>query len=195
MLEFLFPFVLFTLFIGFFSFLIHYYSSRLWVRVAGVAVFLIALPIGWWMLDGALSKPKPIEITFIESIKNKDVYVLKVLSIKDEGIYLWVLPKGERVPKSYVLPWDKKMAERMRRQMQSAKRNKTAVIMKGLFKMRKGEINDSKGAPIIVPMMPVKTPNDRKVLLNKANPQGKQPDTSGVEPLVDLEESVGADDK
>lgn len=141
-------------FIGVFSFLIHHYASSLWVRFAGVLVFLIGVPIAWYSLEGMLSEPKHVSIAFAESVKAKETIIISQVLIKDQGMYFWVAIKGEKKPRYFMMDWDERIAKKLQKAKQKARGQKTKVRIKGFLTtlLKDGTKSKEKVKNIIVPV-------------------------------------------
>jgi len=164
--AFILPFTLFVVVLGLISFLIHFYSSRLWVRVAGFLIFILAFPSGWVLVSEQLSKPKPVELAFFDPAYSTQLQVLAVTSIPQKAIFVWVQVKGEKFPRSYQLPWAAALEKTMRKNMSEANGRKGKWIAKDLKVLFLGNYF-SPGKNIIVDALPPKAPPERRTLIDR----------------------------
>lgn len=106
---------------------IPYHSFRAGMIALGLLIaYLGAQGLSMLQLIGT---PKPAQLEFLaNTVEEADV--IASLEREGQGIYLYLMVPGKMEPLSYVLPWDKKMAQ----QLQDAKRE--AKLGKGRVKMR-----------------------------------------------------------
>lgn len=164
--AFILPFLVFTISIGIISFLIHFYSSRFWVRVVGLIIFISSLPAGWYLVSNQLSKPKPVSLAFFDPSYRSQIQILSVSSIPNTAIFVWVIVKGENFPRSYQLPWSAPLEKSMRRKMEEVVERKGKWIAKNLKSLFLGNYY-SPGRNIIVDSLPPKEPPKRKTLIDR----------------------------
>ncbi len=102
------------------------------VRILAVVVTTLFIPIAYVQLVEILSKPKPMSFEWFE--RNTDKAVLLGTSL-DEGnaIYVWLRLDGSFVPRSYKIPWNLKLAEKLEDAVASAVRDNSTIILKKPF--------------------------------------------------------------
>jgi hypothetical protein len=165
MINFLLPFVGSILFVAGFAFLLQFYTTALWTRVAGLMLFLASAPGSWFLISSSLSFPKPVSISFIEKIQDKEVVMVSAHYDIGNAIYVWVIPAEETTIRSYSLPWNEPLAKKLQDGMKAAELNNSQLRVKGLFTKSDAD-NPSNGAEVIVPQI-IQKP-ERKVLLDES---------------------------
>ena len=101
--------------IGFWS------PRKVWVKVTALAVAALFIPAAYTAMGELFGRPKPIALEWSRS-GLPDAAVLAAEMREDVAIYLWLTFEGVAEPRSYVLPWDEKLA----RQLQEARREAQA---------------------------------------------------------------------
>ncbi len=128
------------------------------VRVMALCVATLFIPVVYVQSIEMLSKPKPASFEWYE--RGADNAVLLGVSF-DEGqfIYLWLRIAGALEPRSYVIPWNLKLAEKLEDAVEDAVRKKATVILKKPFYRRSleewGDLNVEIYPP---PLPPLKRP-------------------------------------
>jgi hypothetical protein len=102
---------------------------RLMVKGTALATALLFIPVAYGGLINLLSRPKPVSLEWWLA-ESGEATVLGSSLREDDGIYLWLQLPEVSEPRSYVLPWDRKIAE----QLQAAQRE--AAETQGGLKMR-----------------------------------------------------------
>ncbi len=104
----------------------------LWIKVGALAIAVLFLPTGYLSVVDLLSRPKPIALEWHRA----DLAEAKLIGAdlrEGEAIYLWLRTPGTEEPRSYVLPWDQKLAEQLHGAQREANARGTAVHARGLF--------------------------------------------------------------
>jgi len=102
---------------------------RLLVKGLALSTTILFIPVAYASLVNLLSLPKPVSMEWWQT-EAKEATVLGSSLREDDGIYLWLQLPEVSEPRSYVLPWDRKVAE----QLQAAQRE--AAETQGGLKMR-----------------------------------------------------------
>jgi hypothetical protein len=98
-------------------------------KLGALALSLALLPTAYAAYAGLLSKPKPVELEWW--LASAEEATVLASSIREgEGIYLWLQLAGVGEPRSYVLPWDRAMAEQLQEAMREAARNESGLAMR-----------------------------------------------------------------
>ena len=105
---------------------------RVWVRTCAVMTAILFLPLAYAGLADLLSKPKPVNLEWAHR-NVPEATVLAAQLREGEGIFLWLKIDGVEEPRSYVLPWDRKVAEQLQEGMRDAETNKNGLRMKMPF--------------------------------------------------------------
>lgn len=85
---------------------------RLSVKLLAMACAAALLPLGYSAFVSLLSKPKPVEMAWFETRADEAV-VLGNAMREGEGIYLYLMLPNQIEPRSYVLPWNRDMAQQL----------------------------------------------------------------------------------
>jgi hypothetical protein len=104
----------------------------LWIKVGALSIAVLFLPATYVSVVDLLSRPKPIALEW----KRADLAEAKVIGAElreGEAIYLWLRTPGVEEPRSYVLPWNQKLAEQLHGAQREANARGTAVRARGLF--------------------------------------------------------------
>lgn len=102
---------------------------RLLVKGIALCAALLFIPVAYTSLIHLLSRPKPVSQEWWLT-EAKEATVLGSSLREDDGIYLWLQLPELSEPRSYVLPWNREVAE----QLQEAQRE--AAQTQGGLKMR-----------------------------------------------------------
>jgi hypothetical protein len=105
---------------------------KVWVKVAAIVAAAAFLPVAYAGLAELLGRPKPMSLEWAGGDLN-DATVLDVQMRDGEAIYLWLGFEGVVEPRSYVLPWDDKMARELHEAARAAEENGTDVRMQLQF--------------------------------------------------------------
>ncbi len=105
----------------------------LWVKVSALAITTLFVPLTYVSVIDLLSRPKPIALEW----SHADLAEAKVLGAdlrEGESIYLWLRVPEADEPRSYVLPWDQKLAEQLHKAQREANEKGTSLRAKNLFR-------------------------------------------------------------
>jgi hypothetical protein len=102
---------------------------RLLVRVAAVALATLFLPAAWAAMSDLMSRPKPVAFEWWHQAEG-EATVLSAQLREGEGVYLWLQISSAVEPRSYRLPWDRKLAEELEKARAEAEQNGTALQMR-----------------------------------------------------------------
>jgi len=104
----------------------------LWIKVGALSIAVLFLPVTYVSVVDLLSRPKPIALEW----QRGDLAEARVIGAdlrEGESIYLWLRTPGVEEPRSYILPWDQKLAEQLHGAQREANATGTAVHARGLF--------------------------------------------------------------
>ncbi|MGI9384554.1 MAG: hypothetical protein ACR2PO_15495 [Methyloligellaceae bacterium] len=129
-----------------------------WIRVTAVGVTALFIPLAYAELTGLLSRPKPMDFEWFERHVEQAV-VLSVSLLEGKAIYLWLRLDSSLEPRYYVMPWRKKLAEKLEDTIEAAvKSNSSVVLKKPFFKKGFGEHGELNLHIIRPPSQPKKLP-------------------------------------
>jgi len=123
------------------------------IRIVAVVVTAMFLPLGYIELIELLSKPKPMSFEWFRS----DAEFATVLGVSfEEGtaIYLWLRLENEIKPRYYVLPWRRKLAERLEEAVDDAVSKNSSVVIPTPFSPKSLEELGNMNIEIIPPPVP-----------------------------------------
>ena len=137
-------FYLFVVLLGLASSLaaISIWSPRpFWIKVCAITVAALLLPMAYFSLIELLSRPKPIALEWAQRDLSEAVVIGADLR-EGKSIYLWLKVDGLEEPRSYVLPWDQKLAEQLHGARREAEAKGTGVRVNRPFmsKQEKGHL-------------------------------------------------------
>ncbi len=123
------------------------------VRIIAVVITALFLPVVYVQSIEMLSKPKPASFEWYE--RNVDQAQLLGVSLHEgTSIYLWLRLDSAFEPRSYVVPWNVKLAEKLEDAVDEAiRRNSTIVIKRPFFRRSFEEMGDL-NIEIIPPPLP-----------------------------------------
>lgn len=150
--------------------LIAVWSPRgLWVKLGAVASSAVFLPVAYAGLVDLLSKPKPIDLEWWRG-NVAEAEILGSRIQEGKGIFLYLqLPEGDE-PRSYVLPWDRELAEQLQAAAREAERNRGGLRMRLPFEPSL----DDREAKFYAPPQPSLPPKDEAP---DAPPEYRRPGT------------------
>lgn len=105
----------------------------LWVKVSALALTALFVPLTYVSVVELLSRPKPIALEWSGDHLG-EAKVLGAELREGQSIYLWLRIPGVDEPRSYMLPWDQKLAEQLHKAQREASQLGTDVRAKNLFK-------------------------------------------------------------
>lgn len=126
-------------------------------KLAALAAGAVALSIGTAAAFTLLSLPKPVDLEWWQG-HAAEATVLGHTMREGDGIYLWLQLDGVPEPRSYALPWDRKLAEQLQQAARDAARDGTEVRMRLPF----GPTLDDREPKVYAlpqPAQPQKTPD------------------------------------
>lgn len=100
--------------------------ATLWQRATSATIFLVLIGVVYGGSVELLSRPKPLRLEWRDV---KEAKVLGATMREGEAIYVWLQFVGADEPRSYILPWDMKMAQQLQTAMQEGEANGTEVTM------------------------------------------------------------------
>lgn len=114
------------------------------MRIAAVAIAALFIPIAYVQSVEMLSKPKPMSFEWFERSADKAI-VLGASFHEGEAIYIWLRLGGAAEPRSYRLPWRRRLAEELEEAIEEAVATRSAVIISKPFSRKiwneRGEMN------------------------------------------------------
>jgi hypothetical protein len=99
-----------------------------WIRIVAVAVVAVALPLSYVVLVGLLSKPKPRSFAWFEAQTNT-AELLGASFAEGKAIYLWLKLDRMIEPRYFVLPWRKKLAQKLEEAMEAATKTRAGILI------------------------------------------------------------------
>lgn len=128
------------------------------VRVLALCVAALFIPVVYVQSIEMLSKPKPASFEWYErTVDNAEL--LGVSFAEGQSIYLWLRIAGAFEPRSYVIPWNLKLAEKLEDAVEDAVRKNSTILLKKPFYRRSleewGDLNVEITPP---PLPPQKRP-------------------------------------
>ena len=103
-----------------------------WIKAGALAIVVLFLPTTYASVVELLSRPKPLALEW-QRAALAEAKVLGADLREGERIYLWLRVPGIQEPRSYELPWDRKLAEQLHRAQREANARGTAVRARNLF--------------------------------------------------------------
>jgi len=91
------------------------YMKFRWKTPLMAVFFAIFMGVSYISLGELLGRPKPVEILFWGTPDVKEAKVMGQYLKKDHGIYLLLIYPGQSIPRYYQFPWNKDMAEALKR--------------------------------------------------------------------------------
>jgi hypothetical protein len=122
-------FVAATILTGMLALISIWAPRRLLVKGLALSMAVLFIPVAYASFVNLLSRPKPVSLEWWLA-EAREATVLGSSLREDDGIYLWLQLPDVSEPRSYVLPWDREIAE----QLQKAERE--AAETQGGLKMR-----------------------------------------------------------
>ena len=105
---------------------------RLLLKAGAVAVSALFIPVAYAGLADLLSRPKPVWLDW-SGDRVAEAAVLGSHIQEGVGIYLWLHMPEADAPRSYVLPWDRKLAQQLQEARRQAERNRAGLRMRRPF--------------------------------------------------------------
>jgi len=109
-------------------------------RVRALALVLVAavLPLGYAGFSSLLSRPKPASIEWARRAL-PEATVVGSYMVEGKAIYLWLKLPDSEAPRFYEFPWSQKLARRLQRAQQAARKRGVRVRMRRPF----GELKET----------------------------------------------------
>ncbi len=128
------------------------------VRVVALAIATLFIPVVYAQSIEMLSKPKPASFEWYERAA-ENAELLGVSFEEGRSIYLWLRIAGVSEPRSYVIPWNIRLAEKLEDAVDGAVRSRSTILLKDPFFRRSleewGDLNVEIKPP---PLPPLKRP-------------------------------------
>lgn len=105
---------------------------KLWVRLSAVVIAGLFMPAAYASLGELLSRPKPVSLEWARSTVPQATVIGANLR-EGEAIYLWLQVAGVDEPRSYVMPWNRKLAQQLYEARQKAAKQGMAVVVRRPF--------------------------------------------------------------
>jgi len=99
------------------------------VKLSALIAGLLFLPLAYAAFVELLSKPKPVAMEWWHE-QAPEATVLGSSMREGEGIFLWLQLDEIEEPRSYVIPWDRELAETLQEALAEAEENDTGVRMR-----------------------------------------------------------------
>ena len=102
---------------------------RSWIRAAALATAILFLPLAYASYASLLSKPKPVALEWW--LEGADEATVLSSSIQEDvGIFLWLQLAETAVPRAYVLPWNRDLAEQLQEAARKAEEENGQLQMR-----------------------------------------------------------------
>ena len=128
------------------------------VRVVALSIAALFIPVVYAQSIEMLSKPKPASFEWYERSADS-AELLGVSFAEGRSIYLWLRIAGASEPRSYVIPWNLTLAEKLEDAVDDAVRKRSTILLKKPFFRRSleewGDLNVEINPP---PLPPLKRP-------------------------------------
>ncbi len=128
------------------------------VRVVALSIAALFIPVVYAQSIEMLSKPKPASFEWYERSADS-AELLGVSFAEGRSIYLWLRIAGASEPRSYVIPWNLTLAEKLEDAVDDAVRKRSTILLKKPFYRRSleewGDLNVEIKPP---PLPPLKKP-------------------------------------
>lgn len=85
---------------------------RLWLRLSAVGASVALMVVGYAALVDLLSRPKPVDMEWLESAQDEATVVSAQLH-EGEAIYLWLKLDGVTEPRAYQMAWNRELAQQL----------------------------------------------------------------------------------
>jgi hypothetical protein len=107
--------------------------------VRGCALVMVAalLPLGYAGFSSLLSRPKPASLEWARR-SLPEAKIVGSYMVEGKAIYLWLIVPGSSAPRFYEFPWSQKLAEKLARAQQAARKQGVRVRMRRPF----GDVKD-----------------------------------------------------
>lgn len=102
---------------------------RLGVKISALVTTVLFLPLAYAATLSLLSQPKPVHLEWWHAHAD-EATVLGSSLREGQGIFLWLQMADLSEPRSYVLPWDRELAQQLQDALRAAEENGSAVQMR-----------------------------------------------------------------
>ncbi len=126
---------------------------RTTIRAVSVALAGVFIPVVYLGLTEVLSKPKPMQHEWFQRHVD-EATVLGVSVDEGKAIYLWLRLDESLEPRYYVLPWQRRLAERLEDVIDEAMRDEAHVRLRNPFSRRGFDDLGELGIEIVRPPTP-----------------------------------------
>ena len=99
-----------------------------WLKAVALATGALLIPVGYAGYLDLLSQPKPVSFEWTKRT-TEIATVLGSIIREEQGMYLWLQIDGIDEPRSYVLPWDRELAEELQTAQREAEENGSDLRM------------------------------------------------------------------
>jgi hypothetical protein len=123
------------------------------VRVVALSIAALFIPVVYAQSIEMLSKPKPASFEWYQRSADH-AELLGVSFVEGQSIYLWLRIAGAFEPRSYVIPWNLKLAEKLEDAVEDAVRKRSTILLKKPFYRRSLEEWGDLNVEIIPPPLP-----------------------------------------
>ena len=126
--------IIFYLFCGLVALLVALASIAIWsprapwIRFTAVALAICAIPLAYFVFAGLLSKPKPRSFAWFEK-QTKQAELLGASFAEGKAIYIWLRLDNAAEPRYFVLPWRKKLAQKLEEAMEAATKTRAGILI------------------------------------------------------------------
>ena len=123
------------------------------VRVLALTIATLFIPTVYVQMIEMLSKPKPMSFEWYK--RNEARAELLSISLDEgEAIYLWLRVPHSFEPRSYRIPWNLRLAEKLEDAVEDAVRRNSTIILKNPFYRRSLEEWGDLNVEIVPPPLP-----------------------------------------
>ena len=141
---------------------------RMWLKMGAIGTAALFLPAAYGGFLHLLSRPKPVELEWWNA-NAAEATVLGSTMREDDGIYLWLQLKDVAEPRSYVLPWDRNLAEQLQTAQRESEQNQTPLQMRLPFESSLDD-REPKFYAMPQPRMPSKDLDREEPLMYERDP-------------------------
>lgn len=97
-----------------------------WIKICGVGAVSLFIPLSYGALAELLSRPKPMTLEWAHRHVS-EAKLIGATMTEGEAIYLWLKIPETAEPRSYRLPWSRKIAEQLQQAQRKAKKTRGGV--------------------------------------------------------------------
>lgn len=85
---------------------------RFWLKLSAIGASVALMVVGYVALVDLLSRPKPVDMEWLESAQDEATVVSAQLE-EGEAIYLWLKLEGVPEPRAYQMAWSRDLAKQL----------------------------------------------------------------------------------